>query len=91
MNKKRVTLLVPAYNEEEVLPLFYNELTKVINPLEEYYEWEILFINDGSSDHTLDIIQELRYKDSRVNYIDMSRNYGKEIGMLAGFDHATGD
>ena len=45
MNKKRVTLLVPAYNEEEVLPLFYNELTKVINPLEEYYEWEILFIN----------------------------------------------
>ncbi len=91
MNKKRVTLLVPAYNEEEVLPLFYNELTKVINPLEEYYEWEILFINDGSSDYTLDIIQELRYKDSRVNYIDMSRNYGKEIGMLAGFDHATGD
>ena len=76
MNKKRVTLLVPAYNEEEVLPLFYNELTKVINPLEEYYEWEILFINDGSSDYTLDIIQELRYKDSRVNYIDMSRNYG---------------
>lgn len=89
--KKRVSIIVPAYNEEESLPLFYNELCRVINPLEVSYEFEIVFINDGSRDNTLNILHELHLKDSRMNYIDMSRNFGKEIGMLAGFDTVTGD
>lgn len=89
--KKRVSIIVPAYNEEKSLPLFYNELCRVINPLEVSYEFEIVFINDGSRDNTLNILHELHLKDSRVNYIDMSRNFGKEIGMLAGFDTVTGD
>lgn len=89
--KKRVTLLVPAYNEEEVLPLFYREAAKVMDSLSDRYDFELLFINDGSRDRTLSILKELRQKDPRVNYLDMSRNYGKETGMLAGFDNATGD
>lgn len=89
--KKKVTLLIPAYNEEEVLPLFYKRVIEVIAPLEERYDFELLFINDGSTDGTLPLLNALRKGDERVNYIDMSRNYGKEIGMLAGFDHATGD
>lgn len=89
--KKKVTLLVPAYNEEEVLPLFYTTINKVVEPLSDKYDWEFLFINDGSTDGTLQILQRLRESDDRVNYIDLSRNYGKEIGMLAGFDHASGD
>lgn len=89
--RRLVTLLVPAYNEEAVLPLFYKEIVKVVAPLEEKYDFEFLFINDGSTDRTLSLLKELRSKDSRVNYLDMSRNFGKEIGMLAGFDHAKGD
>lgn len=87
---KTITILTPAYNEEDVLPLFYDELCRVLDPLDNY-KFEFLFINDGSSDNTLRILRNMREKDSRVNYLDMSRNYGKEIGMLAGFDHASGD
>lgn len=89
--KKKVTLLVPAFNEEEVLDLFYNKVSALIESWGDRYDWEILFINDGSTDRTLEVLRRLRQRDSRVNYIDMARNYGKEIGMLAGFDHATGD
>lgn len=55
------------------------------------YEWEILFINDGSEDKTLDIIRKLRESDNRIRYVDLSRNFGKENAMLAGFDYVTGD
>lgn len=89
--KKCVTLLVPAYNEEEVLETFYNRVAALIDSWGDNYDWEFLFINDGSRDHTIDILRRLREYDKRVNYIDMARNYGKEIGMLAGFDHASGD
>lgn len=85
-----ITLLVPAYNEEKVLKMFYEEVIKQINAIENE-EFEILFINDGSKDSSLDIIKELRQKDSRVTYVDLSRNYGKEIAMAAGFDYASGD
>ena len=89
--RKIVTLLVPAYNEEDVLPLFYREVVRVVAPLEDKYDFEFLFINDGSTDSTLSLLKELRAKDERVNFLDMSRNFGKEISMLAGFDHAKGD
>ncbi len=87
---KKVSILIPAYNEEKSLPLLYPELVKLMET-ENGYEWEILFINDGSKDRTAELLRELREKDKRVNYINLSRNYGKECGMLAGFDYVTGD
>ncbi len=87
---KKISLLIPVYNEEKVLPLLYVELTKIISLIKQY-DWEILFINDGSQDKTLSIIQSLRFKDKSICYIDLSRNFGKEAAMLAGFDYVTGD
>lgn len=87
---KKVSLLVPCYNEEQSLPLLYPELVKLMDSQPDY-EWEILFVNDGSKDKTIDIIKQLREKDKRVCYVDLSRNFGKENAMLAGFDYTTGD
>lgn len=87
---KIVSLLIPLYNEEETLPLLYKELCKVIDGIKNY-EFEILFIDDGSKDNSLKLLRELQLKDSRVNYISFSRNFGKETAMIAGFDHVKGD
>lgn len=87
---KTVTILIPAYNEGKSLPLLYPELKKLMD-FQTVYNWEILFVNDGSRDNTLELLQELRRKDSRINYVSLSRNFGKENAMLAGFDYATGD
>lgn len=73
-----------------MLPTLYQRLTELIRR-NAAYEWEILFINDGSTDRTLDSIRQLRQKDPQVNYVNLSRNFGKEIAMLAGFDYTTGD
>ena len=88
--KKLVTILVPAYNEEEVLPMLYDRLKKLMDENTKY-DFEILFVNDGSKDNTLKIIQELREKDKRVCYLSLSRNFGKETGMIAGLDYSKGD
>ena len=82
--------MIPCFNEQESLPYLYEALCKYINA-ENNYNWEILFINDGSRDRTIDIIKELYQRDKRVSYIDLSRNFGKENAMLAGFDYAKGD
>lgn len=87
---KKITILVPAYNEEESLPFLYERVSKIMNEMTEY-EFELLLINDGSKDSTIKKIKELREKDARVSYIDFSRNFGKEIAMIAGLDYATGD
>lgn len=87
---KTITVLVPAYNEEEVLEQMYSVLADVCNRLTNY-QFEFLFINDGSKDKTLELIKQLKEKDERVQYVDLSRNYGKEIAMSAGFDYASGD
>ncbi len=87
---KKVSILIPSYNEEQSLPLLYNQLVEVTNSLAQY-EWEFMFVNDGSRDNTLNVIQQLREQDNRVNYVDLSRNFGKEVAMLAGFDYVTGD
>lgn len=87
---KKVSLLVPCYNEESSLLLLYEEIVRMISSMD-MYEWEILFVNDGSRDNTMDIIHFLSDKDSRVSYVDLSRNFGKENAMLAGFDYAKGD
>ncbi len=87
---KKVTLLIPVYNEEAALPALYERLAGLAARHPEY-EWEMLFVNDGSSDATLDEIRGLRAADRRVCYVNLSRNFGKEIAMLAGFDFASGD
>ena len=87
---KKVTILIPAYNEEESLPYLYKRLEDLINSIDNY-EFEILFVNDGSKDNTLNLIKEYRKQDSRISYVNFSRNFGKEVAMLAGFDYAKGD
>lgn len=87
---KKITILVPAYNEEESLPLLYERVSKIMNDMKDY-EFELLFVNDGSKDNTLNEIKKLREQDKRISYVDFSRNFGKEIGMIAGLDYATGD
>lgn len=87
---KKVTILIPCYNEEASLPILYQQLTATINAISAY-SWEILFVDDGSGDTTLDVIKRLRAEDPRVCFISLSRNFGKERAMLAGIDHARGD
>ena len=87
---KKVTILIPCYNEEASLPALYEALLELMSA-QTAYAWEVLMVNDGSLDHTIDIIRNLREKDSRICYVDLSRNFGKENAMLAGFDYATGD
>ena len=87
---KKISIIIPAYNEEESLPLLYERLDKLMNSIPNY-EFEVLFVNDGSKDKTLEIIKELREKDKRICYVDFSRNFGKEIAMLAGLDYSKGD
>ena len=87
---KKITILVPAYNEEESLNALYERISKIMNEMSNY-EFELLFVNDGSRDNTLKIIKGLRQKDERICYVDFSRNFGKEIAMIAGLDYATGD
>ena len=87
---QKLSLIVPCYNEEEALPVFYDELKKVLSSLETY-EAEILFIDDGSKDQTLKTLKSLAEQDERVKYISFSRNFGKEAAMYAGFCNTTGD
>ena len=89
-NKKLVTILVPAYNEHEVLHLLYERLVKLMND-NPNYNFEVLLVNDGSKDNTLEIMQELREKDKRFCYLNLSRNYGKETAMIAGLNYCKGD
>ena len=87
---KKVSVIIPCFNEEQSAPLLHAELCKLADS-EPNYEWEFLFINDGSRDTTVDVLSKLRKQDKRCNYLDLSRNYGKEVALLAGFDYATGD
>ena len=87
---KKISIIIPAYNEEESLPILYDRINNLMSTMKNY-EFEILFINDGSKDKTLEIIKEIRQKDQRICYVDFSRNFGKEIAMMAGLDYATGD
>lgn len=90
MPKKKVTILLPAYNEEASFQLIAERMASVTreNPA---YEWEFLLVNDGSTDSTLQQMIRLHQEDSHYSYLDLSRNYGKEVAMMAGFDYATGD
>lgn len=88
--RKKISVIVSYYNEEESLPLFYEEMSKVMAEMSQN-DFELIFVNDGSRDNTLKEIKELRAKDKRVRYISFSRNFGKEAAMKAGLDYSTGD
>lgn len=88
--KEKISIVVPCYNEEESLPIFYEEITKVSKKLKEV-DFEYVFINDGSKDKTLSILRDLSKKDNKVRYVSFSRNFGKEAGMFAGLEATTGD
>ncbi len=87
---KKISILIPAYNEEAVLDTLYDRLSTLASN-NKAYDFEFLFVNDGSRDKTLKIIKDYAEADARVSYINLSRNFGKEIAMIAGLDHVTGD
>ena len=87
---KKITIIVPAYNEEESLPFLCERIEKIMNSIENY-EFELLFVNDGSKDKTIELIKEYKKEDERISYVDFSRNFGKETAMIAGMDYAKGD
>lgn len=89
MNKK-ISIIIPTYNEQESLPFLHEKLNEIMGQMPKY-DFEILFVNDGSKDKSLEIIKKFREEDGRYNYIDFSRNFGQEIAMAAGLDYVTGD
>ena len=88
--KKLITVIIPAYNEEETLPDIIKRLEHLGQSVPDY-NFEFLFVNDGSRDKTPEILQDFAAADQRISYINLSRNFGKEIGVAAGLDHAQGD
>ena len=88
-NKKLISLIVPCYNEEEALPLFYEETVKVLSTMD--VDYELILVDDGSKDKTLQVMQDLSAKNEHVKYVSFSRNFGKESAMYAGFCNARGD
>jgi len=88
---KKISICVPAYSEETNIQPLYNELIKVWEKELTNYVYEIVFVNDGSKDQTLKKMQEISLQDDRVKVVDLSKNYGKEVAMLAGLDHCSGD
>lgn len=87
--RQLISIVVPAFNEEAVLPDFHQAITRVLS--EQPFDFEIVYVNDGSSDNTLSIIKELRQSNKQVTLINLSRNFGKEIALTAGLQKATGD
>lgn len=85
----KISLIIPCYNEEESLPIFYKETKKVLNDMA--CDYELLFVNDGSDDDTLCILKKLASQDDNVKYLSFSRNFGKESAMYAGFSNVSGD
>jgi len=88
--KNKLSIIVPCFNEEESLPLFYQEVIKQLETIENI-SYEFIFVDDGSSDRTIQIVKELSLFDKHCNYYSFSRNFGKEAAMYAGLQHATGD
>ncbi len=90
MSKEVLSIIIPMYNEEESLPYLYDRLVRLGEKIE-HYTLEFLFVNDGSSDNSLNMVKELREIDARVCYLSLSRNFGKEVAMGAAFDYVNGD
>lgn len=90
MKKDKISIIGQCYNEEEMLPIFYDEICKLMKKMD-YVDFEIIFIDDASKDKSLEIIKKIAKKDKRIRYISMSRNFGKEACAMAGFEYSTGD
>ena len=88
---KLITICIPMYNEEENLNMLHQKLNELAHYYNGIYRFEFLFVNDGSLDNSLELVKQLSQTDNRVKCVDLSRNFGKEIAMLAGFDYAKGD
>ncbi len=88
--KKLMSIIIPVYNEQDVLPLCFERVIKLINGINEY-DFEVLIIDDGSKDKTLEIVKSQRKADPRFSYVSFSRNFGKENAIIAGLDYAKGD
>ena len=88
---KKISIIVPCYNEELVVSMFYEEIKKVLSKIENEYSYELVFIDDGSKDNTLNILKDLRNIDENISIISFSRNFGKEAGIYAGLNNSTGD
>lgn len=88
-----ISVLIPCFNEEAALPYFFHEIRQVTghSPSLDSLRWEFIFVDDGSSDGTLNILRKASQEDSDVHYLSFSRNFGKEAAMYAGFQHAKGD
>ena len=87
---KKISIIVPCYNKEQAIPFFYEEITKIAKELDKY-DFEFIFVNDGSKDKTITIVKDYAKKDNRVKFIHFSRNFGKEAAMLAGLELSKGD
>jgi glycosyltransferase involved in cell wall biosynthesis len=85
-----ISIVVPAYNESDVLPEFYKRIRNILGKVDNIY-FELIFINDGSNDQTIDILHNFAKFDDQIAIVDLSRNFGKEIALTAGLDHASGD
>jgi dolichol-phosphate mannosyltransferase len=88
---QKISIVCPAYQEEEVLPFFHRELVSVLRKLEDTYDSEIVYVDDGSRDHTLAVIRALAAQDRRVRFLSFSRNFGHQAALTAGLEHARGD
>mgnify|MGYP003298466911 CR=1 FL=1 len=86
---KKISIIIPCYNEEQAIPYFYEEITKISKTIN--YDFEYIFVNDGSKDKTIEVIKKYSKKDKNVKYIHFSRNFGKEAAMYAGLEKSTGD
>ena len=88
---KKISLIVPCYNEQEVIEIFHEEVKKVEKEFKKEAKFEIIFVNDGSRDNTLNLMRKLAKEDKDVRYVSFSRNFGKEAAMYAGLEASTGD
>lgn len=89
-NMDKISVVVPCYNEEEALPVYYKEMCRVMDEMKDVV-FELIFVDDGSSDATLGIMKDLNEKDSRCRYLSFSRNFGKEAAIYAGLKASEGD
>lgn len=90
MKKEKLSIMVPCYNEEEAIPFFVEEINKIQNKMSNL-EFEVIFVDDGSKDKTIEVIKKYSKKDKQIKYISFSRNFGKEAAMYAGLNYAEGD
>lgn len=87
----KISIIIPCFNEEEALPIYYTEMKKVMDTMKKQTDFELIFVDDGSSDRTYKIMKELHRKDERCQYLSFSRNFGKEAAIYAGLQNAGGN